>query len=103
MQLDPLKLIIGKDRDGLPGLEFGSAHPSRGERYSEPRFGAGDDAVGRCDLDWPFHGDGRDLPRAREAPTASAGKARSEKAIVCVKVGGRLRRSPARKVGRRGN
>lgn len=46
VQLDPIKLIVGKDRDELPGLEFGPAHPSRGERYSEPRFGAGDDAVG---------------------------------------------------------
>ena len=46
VQLDPIKLIIGKDRDELPGLEFGPAHPSRGERYSKPRFGAGDDAIG---------------------------------------------------------
>ena len=46
VQLDPIKLIIGKDRDEFPGLEFGPAHPSRGERYSKPRFGAGDDAVG---------------------------------------------------------
>ena len=53
VQLDPIKLIIGEDRDELPGLEFGPAHPSRGERYSEPRFGAGDDAVGRGDLIGP--------------------------------------------------
>jgi hypothetical protein len=50
VHLDPIKLIIGKDRDEVPGLEFGAAHPSRGERYSEPRFGAGNDAVGRGDL-----------------------------------------------------
>src|SRR5205823_3762264 len=62
VQLDPIKLIIGKDRDELPGLEFGPAHPSRGERYSEPRFRAGDDAVGRGDLNWPFHGYGRCPP-----------------------------------------
>jgi hypothetical protein len=46
VHLDPIKLIIGKDRDELPGLEFGPAHPSRGERYSESRFGAGNDAIG---------------------------------------------------------
>jgi hypothetical protein len=50
MQLDPIKLIVGKDRNKLRGLEFGPAHPSRGERYSEPRFSAGDDAFGGGDL-----------------------------------------------------
>ena len=53
MQLDPIKLIIGKDRDKLRGLEFGPAHPSRGERYSEPRFSAGDDSFGGGDLYGP--------------------------------------------------
>ena len=86
-----------------PGLEFGPAHPSRGERYSEPRFGAGDDAVGRGDLYRPFHGCGRCPPRARETPAGSAGETRSEKAVVPGEVGGRLRRSPAGKVRRRGN
>src|SRR5258705_7998064 len=103
VQLDRIKLILGKDRDELPGLEFGPTHPSRGERYSEPRFGAGDDAVGRGDLYWPFHGYGHCLPRARETPAGSAGETRAENAIVRGEVGGRLRRSPARKVGRRGN
>ena len=36
VQLDPIKLIIGKDRDDLAGLELGPAHPSRGDGYSEP-------------------------------------------------------------------
>src|SRR5580658_1128689 len=27
VQLDPIELIIGKDRDEFPGLEFGPAHP----------------------------------------------------------------------------
>jgi hypothetical protein len=34
MQLDPIKLIIGEDRDELAGLEFGPTHPARGERNS---------------------------------------------------------------------
>src|SRR5258707_12485190 len=53
VQLDPIKLIIGKDRDELPGLEFGPAHPSRGERCSQPRFGAGHAALGLGALNWP--------------------------------------------------
>src|SRR4029077_5796788 len=103
VQLDPIKLIIGKDRDELPGLEFGPAHPLRGERYSEPRFGASDDALGRGDLYWPFYGYGRRPIRARETPAGSAGETRAENAVVPGEVGGRLRRSPARKIGRRGN
>src|SRR5437660_4363508 len=78
LQLDPIKLIIGKDRDELPGLEFGPAHPSRGERYSEPRFGARDDAFGRGDLYRPFHSYGRSPPRARETPAGSAGETRAQ-------------------------
>ena len=35
VHLDPIKLIIGKDRDELPGLEFGPAHPSRASRTFE--------------------------------------------------------------------
>ena len=46
VQLDPIKLIVGKDRDDLACLELGPAHPSRGDGYSEPCFGAGNDAVG---------------------------------------------------------
>src|SRR6266851_1396628 len=38
VQLDPIKLIIGKDRDEFPGREFGPAHPSRSDRYAESRF-----------------------------------------------------------------
>src|SRR2546430_14164502 len=95
VQLDPIKLITGKDCDELPGLEFGPAHPSRGERYSEPRFDAGDDADGRGDFYWPFHGYGRCPPRARETPAGSAGETRAENAIVQGEVGGRMRRSPS--------
>src|SRR5437660_3222247 len=97
VQLDPLKLIFGKDRDQLPGLEFGPAHPPRGERYSEPRFGAGDDAVGRGDLYRPLRGYARCPPRTRESPPGPAGETRAENAVVPGEVGGRLRRSPARK------
>src|SRR5947209_20432983 len=50
VQLDPIKLIIGKDRDEIAGLEFGPAHPSRGEGYSESRLGASDEALRRGDL-----------------------------------------------------
>src|SRR5438105_2440991 len=46
VQLDPIKLMIGEDRDELPRIEFGPAHPSRGKCYSQPRLGAGNDAVG---------------------------------------------------------
>lgn len=46
VQFDPIKLITGKDRDDLACLEFGPAHPSRGDGYSDPCFGAGNDAVG---------------------------------------------------------
>ena len=70
---------------------------------SEPRFDAGDDTVGRGDLYWPFHGYGRCPPRARETPAGSAGETRAENAVMPGEVGRRLRRSPARKVGRRGN
>jgi hypothetical protein len=103
VQLDSIKLVVGKDRDELTGLEFGAAHPSRGERYAEPRFGAGDNAFGRGDLYWPFDRYGRCPHRVRETPAGSAGETRAENAIVPGEVGGRLRRSPARKVCRRGN
>jgi hypothetical protein len=103
VHLDPIKFVVRKDRDELPGLEFSPAHPSRGERYAEPRFGAGDNTVGRGDLYWPIHGYGCCPPRVRETPAGSAGETRAENAIVPGKVGGRLRRSPAGKVGRRGN
>jgi hypothetical protein len=62
VQLDPIKLIIGKDRDEFPGFEFGPAHLSRGERNSKPNFGTGDDAVGRGDFYLPFSGYGRHPP-----------------------------------------
>jgi hypothetical protein len=103
VQLHPGKLIIRKDRDELAGLKFGPAHPARGERYSEARFGAGDDAVGRGDFYGPFRGNRNCPPRARKTPAASAGQTRAENTVVPGEVGGRLRRSLARKVGRRGN
>jgi len=103
VQLDPIKLIIGKDRDELAGLEFGPAHPSRGEGYSESRLGASDEALGRGDLYSPLHGYGRRSPRARKTPTGSARETRAENAVVFDEIGGCLRRSLARKVGRRGN
>ena len=103
MQLEPSKLVIGEDCDELPCLQFGPAHPSRGERYSKPRFGAGDDAVGRGDVYWPVYSHERGSPRPREIPATSAGETGAENAVVPSEVGGRLRRSPARKVGRRRN
>jgi hypothetical protein len=100
-QFDPIELIFGKDRDDLACLELGPAHPSRGDGYSEPCFGAGNDAVGRGDLDRPFHGYGRCFPRSRETPAGPAGETRAENAVVPSQIGWRLRRSLARRVTRR--
>jgi hypothetical protein len=62
VQFDPIELIIGKDRNDFAGLEFAPAHPSRGDGYSKPRFGAGNDAVRRGDRDRPLHGCGFCFP-----------------------------------------
>src|SRR5258708_23157977 len=49
VQFDPIESIIGKDCNDLAGLKLGPAHPARADSYSKPRFGAGNDAVGRTD------------------------------------------------------
>ena len=82
VQLDPIELIIGKDRNDFAGLELGPAHPSRGDGYSKPRFGAGNDAVGRGNRYRPLHGYGFCFPRSCETPAAPAGKTRAEDAVV---------------------
>src|SRR5581483_8413951 len=102
VQFDPIKLIIGKDRDDLACLEFGPAHPSRGDGYSEPCFGTGNNAVGRGDLDRPFHGYER-FPRLRETPARPPGETRAENAVVSGKIVRCLRDSLACNVTRRGN
>src|SRR5271154_3232899 len=103
VQLDPFELIIGKDRNDFTGLELGPAHPSGGDAYSKPRFGAGSDAVGRGDRYRPLHGYGFCLPRSCEIPSAPAGKTRAENAVVPGQIGERSRQSLAREVIRRGN
>ena len=103
MQFDPIKLIIGKDRDDIACLELGAAHPSRSDGYSEPCFGAGNDAVGRGDLDRPLHGQGHDVPRLGKTPAGPAGEARAEDAVMPSEIGRRVRHSLVSKVTRRGN
>src|SRR5262249_61969464 len=71
--------------------------------YSALRCGGGNDASGWGAFYGPFHDYGRCPPRARETPAGSAGETRAENAVVPREGGGRLWRSPARKIGRRGN
>ena len=82
VQLDPIELMVGKDRNDFAGLELGPAHPSRSDGYSKPRFGAGNDAIGRGDRYRPLHGDGFCFPGSCEIPAAPAGKTRAEDAVV---------------------
>ena len=103
VQLDPIQLIIGKDRDELPGLEFGSGTSiARRALFRAPLWRRRRRRRPRRPL-LALHGYGCCPPRARETPAGSAGETRTENAVVPGEVGGRLRRSPARKVGRRGN
>src|SRR5277367_2919458 len=95
VQLDPIELIIGKDRNDFAGLKLGSAHPSRGDGYSKPRFGAGNDAIGRGYRYRPLHGYEYCLPRSREIPAPPAGKTWAENAVVPREIGERSRQSLA--------
>ena len=103
VQLDPIELIIGKDRNDFAGLELGPAHPSRGDGYSKPGFRAGNNAIGLGNRYQPLHGYGFCFSRSCEIPAAPTGKTRAENAVVPGEIGERSRHSLARKVARRGN
>src|SRR5215472_16635899 len=93
VQLDPSKLIVGKDRDDFAGLKLGPAYPSGGDGYSKSRLSAGDDALGRGDRYQPLHSCGLRFPRLCEFPSAPAGKARAENAVLPGEIGERSRQS----------